>query len=426
MQTLGQMQETEYDDAKLSNPSVPLNFPGFFMNKFSATDNNVPVRVLHILHSMDRGGAENAIMNYYRNIDRRRIQFDFLLTAPLKCQFEDEILSLGGRIYRVPNISKFSPFPYLFGVRRFFKEHPQYRIVHSHTSSKSAIPLFIAKRCGIPVRICHSHGSRSECGINGWIREILKIPLRFIATDFFACGEKAADYLYGKNTRTRERAVIFPNVIETSRFRFDSSKRTEMRKRLGIGDKCFVIGHVSRFSWLKNHRFGLDVFKELRTRHPNSKLLLVGDGELRSDIERQAREIGISGDVIMTGIVPDVGDYVQAMDAFLFPSLHEGTPLALIEAQISGLNCYTTKGGVPEDGDITGLVHYISLEKGARYWAEEILKRRNEARTDRLEDVVRNGYDAATSAVKLQNFYTERYLGLRSCESTCGEEFSAR
>lgn len=420
------MQETEYDDAKLSNPSVPLNFPRFFMNKFSTTDNNVPVRILHILYSMDRAGAENAIMNYYRNIDRRRIQFDFLLMTPVKCQFENEILSLGGRIYRVPKLSEFRPFPYLFGVRRFFKEHPQYRIVHSHLTSVSTIPLFIAKRCGVPVRICHSHNSRSECGINGWIREILKIPLRFIATDFFACGEKAADYLYGENTRTRKQAVICPNVIETSQFRFGSSKRTEMRKRLGIGDKCFVIGHVGKFGWQKNHRFVLDVFKELRARHSNSKLLLVGDGALRSDIERQARETGISGDVIMTGSVPNVGDYVQAMDAFLFPSLYEGTPLALIEAQISGLNCYTTKDRVPEDGAITELVHYISLEKGAQYWAEEILKRRNEARVDRLEDVVRSGYDAATSAVKLQNFYTKRYLGLRSCEGACGEEFSAR
>lgn len=372
-----------------------------------------PVRVLHILHSMDRGGAENAIMNYYRNIDREKVQFDFLLTAQTKCQFEDEILSLGGRVFRVPPITKASPFPYLSGVRRFLREHPHYRIVHSHTSSKSAIPLFISKRCGVPVRICHSHNSRSESGLNGVIRDLLKIPLRFVATDFFACGEAAADWLYGKNTRARKRAVVFPNVVETSAFRLDRDVREKTRTRLGIADGCFVVGQVGRFHPQKNHAFGLEVFKEIRAAFPRSTLLLVGDGPLRADIKRRAEELGVADAVIMTGVVPNVGDYVQAMDALLFPSVYEGLGLVLVEAQTSGLHCFASKGRVPEEGNVAGLVHYIALEKGARHWAEEILKCRGAPREDRFEAVVRSGYDAATSAVKLQEFYLGHNCGLR-------------
>ena len=156
------------------------------------------IRVLHILHSMNRGGAEAMLMNYYRNIDRTRVQFDFLLTEQNRCQFEDEIEYLGGRVYRVPLLRWSDPLPYINGVKRFFGEHPEYRIVHSHTSSKSAVPLWVAKKSGVPVRIAHAHNNKSESGVSGRVRDLLKIPLKKMATDFFACGEEAAKWLYGQ------------------------------------------------------------------------------------------------------------------------------------------------------------------------------------------------------------------------------------
>ena len=152
------------------------------------------IRVLHILHSMNRGGAEVMLMNYYRNIDRSRVQFDFLLTEQKRCLFEDEIECLGGKVFRVPLLRMSNPLPYIKGVKSFFREHPEYKIIHSHTSSKSAVPLWVAKQCGIPIRIAHSHNNKSEGGVSGWVRDILKIPLKNVATDFFACGEEAAKW----------------------------------------------------------------------------------------------------------------------------------------------------------------------------------------------------------------------------------------
>ncbi len=368
-----------------------------------------PLRVLHVLHSMNRGGTEMTIMNYYRHIDRAKVQFDFLLTESSRCQFEDEILGLGGRIFRIPSIGKFSLFFYLSSLRRFFREHPCYRIVHSHTSSKSSIPLWIAKIFGVPVRICHSHNTRSESGMKGLIRNLLKVPLRFVATDFLACGQEAADWLYGRKTPARKGAIIFPNVIEAPGFCFSPEKRAYIRKVLGIEDDCFVVGHVGRFSLQKNHVFVVDVFEELHKMHPNSKLLLVGDGELRSGIEQKIESRGLLPSVIFTGVVPNVADFLQAMDVFLFPSFYEGLGLVIIEAQISGLHCYATKGGVPEEGNVAGLVHYLDLNEGPRHWAKALLENADKKREGRLKDIVESGYDAERSAGRLQDFYMRRF-----------------
>ena len=176
------------------------------------------IRVLHILHSMNRGGAENAIMNYYRHIDRDKVQFDFLLTETDKCAFEDEIIAFGGRIYRVPLLTLRNPYSYCKAVRLFYKTHPEFKIVHSHTSSKSFLPLYIAKRNGIPIRVAHSHNSKSESGIRGWIRDCLKLPLRMVATDLCACGEEAAKWLYGEAVFNKGIVRIVPNVIETQAY----------------------------------------------------------------------------------------------------------------------------------------------------------------------------------------------------------------
>ena len=367
-----------------------------------------PIRVLHILHSMNRGGAENAIMNYYRHIDRDKVQFDFLLTEPSKCQFEDEILSLGGRVFRVPQLTIRNPFPYLVGVWRFYKSHPEYRIVHSHTSSKSFFPLLIAKLAGIPVRICHSHGSRSEAGMNGKIRDFLKPFLRASANHYIACGHDAAVWLYGTRLLQKGKVVLFPNVIEADHFDYNKKVRDKLRLSLGINDSTIVLGCTARFSAVKNHVFLLSLFKEFHNRVTDSVLILVGDGELKEDIVDMILTLGIKDSVIMPGVVSNVSDYVQAMDFFFLPSINEGIPLSLIEAQVSGLRCFVSEG-VPRESDKTGLVSFLPLEKGVSFWTSRILNEISYQRRSHIDDITIAGYNAAISALRLQEFYISLY-----------------
>lgn len=362
------------------------------------------IRILHILHSMNRGGAENAIMNYYRHIDRGKVQFDFLLTEQNKCQFEDEIKSLGGKIYRVPLLRMTNPIPYIKAVATFFNEHREYKIVHSHTSSKSVFPLWIAKRGGVPVRIAHSHNTKSEKGIRGWIRNIFKIPLKRVATNLCACGNEAAIWLYGNKYFNKGKVTILPNVIECSRFAYNEHKRKEVRSQLHIDDNTLILGCVARFSLQKNLLFLIDMFSELHQQLTNSKLLLLGDGELKEDIINQVQKYNLRESVIMTGVVPNVSDYEQAMDVFLMPSFFEGLPLSLIEAQISGLKCFASTG-VPQEADKTGLVSFIPLDKGPHYWAEQIVDQLPYTRRSYLHEMQEAGYDAETSAKKLQDYY---------------------
>lgn len=366
-----------------------------------------PVRVLHVLHSMNRGGAENALMNYYRHVDRQKVQFDFLLTDQNKCLFEDEIQSLGGKVYRVPSLTMSNPFPYLKGVRNFLLAHPEYKIIHSHTSSKSVIPLWIAKKVGIPIRVSHSHSTKSEKGFKGFIRILLMRFLKTVATDKLACGLKAGEWLYGKQAMQNKQVHVYKNVIDASVFKFDVKTRNQMRKRLRLEDNCFLIGHIARYDKAKNHPFDVDILVEMKKQYPNVKLLEVGLG-VEEGISALAREKGVLDDIIFTGVVDNVYDYEQAMDAFLLPSFYEGLPLSIVEAQVSGLPCFTSDG-VSRECSVTELVTYIPLEQGAKVWAEKILAARNIQRRDRMEEIVASGYDAPTSAQKLQQFYEYRY-----------------
>ena len=366
-----------------------------------------PIRVLHILHSMNRGGVENALMNYYRHIDRSCVQFDFLLTDQLKCNFEDEILTLGGKIFRVPLLKMSNPLPYIKGVRNFFKAHPEYKIVHSHTSSKSFFPLFLAKELGIPVRISHSHSSKAEGGVNGMIRKMLRPFLKLVATDWLSCGEQAGQYLYGKKAQEGGRVKLFRNVIEADRFRFSKEKREYMRKSLEIDNDVFVIGHTARFDPIKNHKFDVDILAEIKKIYPKCKLLEVGFG-IKEGLLGYATQKGVIEDIIFTGVVNNVFDYEQAMDVFILPSFNEGLPLSIIEAQVSGLPCFTTEGTVSKECSVTNLVTYTPLEAGAETWAEKIWGSRSTERKDRFDEIVSAGYNAETSAIRLQDFYVRK------------------
>lgn len=361
-----------------------------------------PIRVLHVVTYMGRGGLETMIMNYYRHIDRNKVQFDFLVHREFRADYDDEIEALGGRIFRLPRLVPWSK-GYLTALEQFFREHPVYKIVHVHQDCLSSVILKAASKCGIPVRIAHSHSRSQDKNLKYLIKLWYKRDIPRYATQLFACGDEAGNWMFGGAPFR-----VLNNAIDTKRYAFDSERNSRVRQALQIPDNAFVIGHVGRFHAVKNHSFLLDVFAKAKQQEENAVLLLVGDGDLRSEMEEKAVSLGISNSVIFTGVRSDVPDLLQAMDCFVFPSLYEGIPVTLIEAQAAGLPCIVSDG-VPVECAKTDLVTHLPLSAGAAHWVGEILNTKGSSRQDTAESIIQSGYDIEANAQWLQNFYLERW-----------------
>lgn len=355
----------------------------------------MPIRMLHIVTYMGRGGLETMLMNYYRAIDRAKVQFDFLTHRDFRADYDDEIEALGGKIYRLPNLNPFSR-SYLGALDRFFREHPEYRIVHSHLDCMSAIPLKAAKKHGVPVRIAHSHSSRQDRDLKYPLKLLFKRSIPGQATQLFACGKEAGKWMFGTDDFR-----VLNNAIDAERYRFDPVVRQEVRRELGIPADAPVVGHVGRFMAPKNHGFLLRIFAELPD---HARLLLVGDGELLAENERLAEELGVRDRVIFAGLRSDVDRMLQAMDVFVFPSLYEGLPLSVIEAQAAGLPCLISDK-VPIECKKTDLVTQIPLDASPAEWAEAVLSAAEAPRGDTLAQIRETGFDIRANAEWLQNYY---------------------
>ena len=360
------------------------------------------VRVLQIVTYMGRGGLETMLMNYYRHINRDKVQFDFLVHRDFEADYDQEINRLGGKIYHISRLNPCSPF-YREKLKKFLKTHQEYKIVHVHQDCLSSVALQCAKECGIPVRIAHSHNSNQNKNIKFLIKKyyMKKIPL--YATHLFACGEKAGDWMF-----SGEKYEIIHNAIDVKKYTYSREKARVIREKMHLENNV-VIGHVGRFDLQKNHVFLLDIFTECIKAIPNAKLLLVGDGEERKDIEARARELGINNNVIFTGVRSDVEDLFQVMDIFVFPSLYEGLPVTMIEAQAAGLPCVISDE-VPNECIVTsGLVTPMKLSESPHNWAEQIVKSIKIQRKNHLEEIQNSGYDIATEVGKLEKFYLRNY-----------------
>lgn len=358
------------------------------------------IRVLHIVTKMNLGGLENMIMNYYRNIDRNKIQFDFLVQGGERGEFDDEIIELGGKIFNVNRINFFKPYLYEKEVYAFLKEHPEYEIVHSHINAFSKLSLSAAKKANVPNRLAHSHISKLDFNLKNLYKNFIKIGINKYATEKLACSQIAGEWLYGKNSDF----LIFNNAIDIDRFKYNEEKRNRIRKELGISEQEIVVGHVGRFCEQKNHKFLIDIFKEYQKNETNSKLLLVGDGHLRNDIEKQIADLNIEDKVILIGNKKNVEDYYNTMDLFLFPSLFEGLPLTVIEAQINGLTCVSSKDVVTNEVDVTNHVKFISLKEDAKKWSE-LINELELARYCEIDKIKEAGYDVKFEANKLADLY---------------------
>ncbi|MBY0145915.1 glycosyltransferase family 1 protein [Neobacillus niacini] len=361
-----------------------------------------PIRVLHVVVNMNRGGAETLIMNLYRNIDRSKVQFDFLT-----CKdgiFDSEIKELGGTIYRIPYVSEAGHFGYIKSLNDFFSRHDDYTIVHSHLNRMSGFVLRAAKKAGIHYCITHSHNTGGEGGIltkgYKWYSGLF-IPSNSDYT--LACSQAAAKWLFGKRSSS---TTLLNNGIEPELFSYSPDIRMTKRMELGISDQ-FVIGHVGRFTKQKNHKFLLEVFAEFVKRKPESILLLCGDGILRKDIEQRVNELNIQSKVKFLGVRSDINKLLQAFDLFVFPSLHEGLPVTLIEAQAAGIPCLISEEITKEVDMGLELMKFIELTS-VDSWVTELENssvERRERNTSKLKMLRDKGYDIKNTARWLEDFY---------------------
>lgn len=374
----------------------------------------VPLRVLHIVASMNRGGIETMIVNLQRRLDRTKIQFDYLVTRKKNHHYAEEIANLGGVVHQAPLVEDVGFFKFKKFAAALLADHREYSIVHCHMNAWSGFFLPLAKRAGIPIRIAHSHNTATTPGLYGRLSYLCKLYAKHqiakSATHYFACSKAAGDWLFG-NGVSEGRLKILNNAIETTRFSYSPITASAKRAELGLTSDKLVVGHVGRLDLQKNHTFLIDLFHAFHRRQPNSVLLLVGDGALRTNLEQQVRTLGIADSVRFLGVRSDIPALLQVMDVFVFPSLFEGLGMVAIEAQASGLPCVVSST-VPGECDVTGNVRFLPLSSGPDAWAEELLKLQGVHRfTDALQKVASAGYDVRQTAKWLEEFYLRQYNG---------------
>lgn len=364
------------------------------------------IKILHIVSSLDRGsGVMNVIMNYYRNIDGRKIQFDFLSWSEedRATTYSDEIEELGGNIYSIqkPGLTK----TYYNDIKLFFEKYAwNYKAVQLHEVYLNMFIAPMARKYGINHIIAHSHTTEySDIKLNAIRNRILCVPLKYNTDIYFACSKAAGEFLYGKKYVQRGKVKIIQNAIDCEKFCYKEEIRTRKRKEFNLQEK-FVVGHIGRFNEQKNHEFIVDIFFKIYNENKNSVLMLVGEGFLKEEIKKKVNKLKIADRVFFLGQRTDVDELLQVMDVFVLPSLFEGLPVVLVEAQSSGLPCYTSNA-VTKEVKITDNINYLSLKTSAEVWADNILKNNQLNRQDNSENVRNAGFDIKIETKKLEKIY---------------------
>ncbi len=362
------------------------------------------IRVLHSVSNMDRAGIETMIMNYYRHIDRNKIQFDFLANKSKSGAYDDEIKKMGGNIYISPGLNPAKWFKYEKMVKRLLENHKEIKIVHSHNGAFSLQAQLAAKKSNIKNRIVHVHGTKIDFNLKLPLKLAYKTQLKRVANNYWGCGTEAIKYYFGKNVIKNKNYLVIHNAIDTKKFIYNETKRIALRTKYNIDNK-FVIGNVARFMKQKNHVFTLELFKVILEKEPSAILMLLGDGELLNEMKEKAKKLGIDKSVLFMGNVDNVNDMYQAMDLFLLPSLFEGLPVVGIEAQASGLKCIMSDT-ITKEVAITDNIQFMNLKKDSlKKWADEILKNKDYKRKNMEKEVIDAGYSIEVEARKLQEIY---------------------
>lgn len=354
------------------------------------------IRVLQCVNNMHRAGLETMLMNYYRNIDRARIQFDFLTHRPFRSDYDDEIEALGGRVYYAPRLTPQNYPAYFSYMKKFYAEHPEYKIVHSHIDAMSYLPLLAAKKAGVPVRIAHSHSTGIDLDMKYPLKQLFRYRMGTVTTHNFACGTEAGEFLF----RGREFTVI-PNAVDAAQFSYNENVRKIKREELGVSDQL-VVGHVGRMSYPKNHEFLLRLFSEILKIRSDALLILVGTGEKEQELKRLVSELHIESSVRLLGNCSNTNELYQAMDIFVLPSLFEGIPLVGIEAQFAGLPCLFSEG-VPKEVCFSKACRFRNLSDPLSVWVEDALAM--VAESDRNDTIEYSPFDIRTAVDEMQARY---------------------
>ena len=378
-----------------------------------------PVRILHILGNTQLGGAESRIMDLYRHMDRSVVQFDFVVHSKEEGYFNEEIRKLGGRIFRVPRFRVLNYFSYCRAWKKLLQEHrdadgrSEFHMIQGHMTSTAAIYLPIARKCGIETTIAHARSAGVDKGLKGILTRFLRRNLSKKADYLFTCSELAGISVFGKKAVEQGRTRFLPNAIDCQKFAPDPLVREKIRRELGI-ENCYVIGHVGRFHYAKNHEYLLRVFAELVKRKTRDYvLLLLGEGSGMEDIRILSRELGIGDKVYFLGNKSNVNDYYQAMDYFVYPSRFEGMPGTIVEAQTAGLRCLMSDT-ICKEVIATELVTTRSISEDPGLWADEIEQHLQYQRSSRVDEMKELGFDVHGQAVLMTDFYTKEKLLLIS------------
>ena len=362
-----------------------------------------PLRVAQIMGKMNRGGVEAVVMNYYRAMDKTKVQFDFFVDADSEFPQKEELEQEGAGVFMLP------PYSRMWAWQKQLTEQlrrGRYSIVHAHINTMNVFPMLCAWRAGVPVRICHNHSTAHPGeGKKTVLKYLLRPFNRLFATHWFACGRKAAEWMYGRQAVEHNRVVVLPNAIDTTRFAFDEAQRVQIREQLEIEPDVLVLGHVGRFCYQKNHRFLIEIFAELH-QMTKSRLLLIGEGELTQSIRDLVHQKGLEKEVIFLGGKQDTAPYYNAMDAFCLPSFYEGLPVVAIEAQCSGLPCLLSDE-VTEEAVLTDRAERFPLENSALQWAQWIVinAQASASRQEKAGIIAEKGFDGIRQAAFLQDCY---------------------
>ena len=361
------------------------------------------IRIAHIIGKWVGGGVEAVVMNYYKNIDRTKVQFDFICDEDSTNIPYDEIKKLGGRVILVPPSQKI--FKYRKCLRRIFREN-KYKIVHSHINTLSIFPLSAAKKERIPIRIAHSHSTTNN---KEWKKNILKQLLKPFskkyATHYMCCSELAGRWLFGNRVYDEGKVYLLNNAIDIKRFEYDEMIRKKKREELQIDKDTIVIGHIGRFVEQKNHKFLIDIFNEIHKEKENTILLLAGEGPLIEKMKEKVKSLKLDKCTKFLGQRKDANELYQAMDIFLLPSLYEGLPVVGVEAQAAGLLCILSDR-ITKDTKVLSTTKFIDINLTPKILADDILNNLKEfTRENTYKQLENKGFSIEKESEKLIKTY---------------------
>lgn len=360
------------------------------------------IKVLHCVSNMDRAGIETMLMNYYRNINKEKIQFYFLCNKSKEGSYNDEIKRLGGKIFVSPGLNPLKCIKYHKFVKEIIKEN-KIDIIHVHNGAFGLQSLIAAKSAGVKIRISHAHGTQIDKNYKLPLKLLYKSFLTKYANNYWGCCKEAIEY-YFREKANKNNSYLLNNAINLENFKYSNENRIKIRKELGIKEDEILIGHVGRFMIQKNHEYIIELFKYIYNKNKKVKLVLIGDGELLSTFKTKVKLYNLDDNIIFKNNIPNVNEYYSAMDIFILPSLFEGLPVVGIEAQANGLNCIMSNT-ISNEVNIIGKVKFLNIQKNNyKEWMENIIKL-SKKRNDNIKELKENGYSIKIESEKLEKKY---------------------